>query len=301
MSEPQETPPPTAEPELQVEPSTLTAPGEIVTAVELVTMTLDELGDRLPASGKLYKFHPPNMGTMRRLGQLQADKALQRRPGHFVTVYLAAALAELDGDDMGPVERDPKRSHKVGSLPAGDVLTLLVAWTNCQHRKGIKLGGAGCGACGSTWDTIRVKLGELEVMTLAKGQVAEAAVARVGLWDGFKLHGRDVQTVILAAPTWGETMGSLSREGWANPVAIRASTIQGALRSCDAFPALGRIGIEALDELMPEDLELMDEALGRITPSVSLELSVVCPDCGATNEAGLDWKNLGFSNGPASP
>jgi len=237
---------------------------------------------------------------MRRLGQLHADKGLARRPGHFVTVYLAAALAQLGDEDMGGVERDAKRAELVGRLPAGDVLTLLVAWTHAQHaRKGINFGAGGCGACGADWPTIRVDLGELEVLALPEGTVAP--VARVGLWTGFTLHGKDVRAVLVAPPTWGESLGGISREGWENPTAMRAATLQGAIRACDAFPKLGRLGIEALDELMPEDVEIIDQALGRITASVSLEVTITCPKCQADNVAALDWKNLGFSGGPAGP
>lgn len=279
-----------------------TDPGQIVTDLVLERTTLLELGDVLPSSRQPYRFHRPNMGVLRRLGQLQADAKLKRRPGQFVCNYLAAALAELNGVDFGKGgERTAAQAQAVAELPAGDVLTLLVAWTHAQHaRKGVQLGGAGCGACGAPWESVRVQLGELEVLAVPEDYKGPP-VARVGLWEGFQLHGREVRAVLVQAPTWGETLGGLSVEGWANPVAIRAATVQGAIRAADSFPKLGRLGSEALDELMPEDLELLDDALGRITASVSLALVVPCPACGAENQTALDWKNLGFSGGPASP
>ena len=276
-----------------------TEPGEIVTDLELETTTLAELDGVLPSSRLAYAFHRPDMGTMRRLGQLQADKGLTRRPGQMVAYHLAAALSELGGETMGPVARDSKGAARVSALPVGDVLTLLVAWTHRQHtRKGVALGGAGCGACGAEWESIRVQLGELEVSAVPEGY-AGTPTARVGLWEGFTVHGKDVLAVLVQPPTWGESLGGLSAEGWKNPTAIRAATIQGAIRACDAFPRLGRLGVEALDTLMPDDLELLDQALERITASVSLELSITCPACGAENATALDWKNLGFSGGPA--
>lgn len=276
-----------------------TNPGQIVANVELERVTLAELGDVLPASRKAYRFHRPNMGTLKRLGQIQGDGDLQKKPGLFVATYLAAALAELGGEDFGPVERDATRAQKVAQLPAGDVLTLLVAWTHAQHaRNGVAFPGAGCGACGAEWKAVRVNLGGLEVLAVPAAHQGPA-VARVGLWEGFRVHGKDAQVVLVQAPTWGESLGALSREAWKNPSAIRAATIQGAIRACDVFPKLGRLGAEALDELMPSDLELLDEALGKITASVSLEIGIECPECGAENRTAMDWKNLGFSGGPA--
>jgi hypothetical protein len=276
-----------------------TDPGQIVTNVTLERVTLADLGDTLPASRKRYRFHKPNLGTLKRLGQLQGDNELNKKPGLFVVTYLAAALAELGGEDFGGVERDAARAQKVAQLPAGDVLTLLVAWTHAQHVKnGVAFPGAGCGACGAEWKAVRVNLGGLEVLSIPADHEGPAG-ARVGLWEGFTVHGREARAVLIQAPTWGESLGSLSREAWRNPSAIRAATIQGAIRACDAFPKLGRLGAESLDEFMPADLELLDEALGEITASVSLEIGIQCPDCGADNRTAMDWKNLGFSGGPA--
>jgi len=276
-----------------------TAPGEIVTDLVLERVSLDELGGVLPASRKAYTFHRPNMGTMKRLGQLQADPELKRRPGLWVTFYLAAALQELDGQDMGPPVRDPKGANLVGQLPAGDVLTLLVAWTHAQHaRQGVELGGAGCGACGASWASVRVNLGELEVLAVPAGYPGRP-VARVGLWEGFALHGKEARALLVEPPTWAESLGALSKEAWENPAAMRAATVQGAIKAADVMPRLGRLGAEALDELMPDDLDLIDQALGRITASVVLELVVPCPECTAENVTVLPWKNLGFSGGPA--
>ena len=275
-----------------------TDPGQIVTTTELLTTSLGELGQILPCSRKAYSFHRPNMGTMKRLGQLQADRKLQARPGQFVALYLAAALSELGGEDMGPVKRSPKLAEKIQALPAGDVLTLLIAWTHRQHsRKGVELGGGGCGACGALWESLRVNLADLTVHHL--GEDADPPMARVGLWEGFPVHGKEVQTVILQAPTWGGSLGRLAEKAWGNPTAIRASTLQGSIAACDAFPRLGRLGSESLDELMPDDLELLDEALGKITPTIDLSLEVECPACGVENVTALDWKSLGFSGGPA--
>lgn len=276
-----------------------TAPGQIVAGVTLARTTLAELGQVLPASRLPYRFHRPNMGTLKRLGQIGADQGLKKKPGFYVAAYLAACLAELGGEDFGPVERDDRRAQRVAQLPAGDVLTLLVAWQHAQHeRQGVAFGGAGCGACGATWANVRANLGALEVQAVPEDHKGPAS-ARVGLYEGFRVHGKDARAVLLQAPTWGESFGALSREGWANPTAIRAATIQGAIRGVDVMPRLGRLGIEAVDELMPDDLALLDEALGRITASVNLEIEIECPECGAANQTAMDWKNLGFLNGPA--
>lgn len=276
-----------------------TAPGEIVTDLELETTTLDELAQVLPGSRKSYRFHRPTMGTLKLLGQLQADAELKRRPGMFVAHYLSMVLAELGGEDFGPVARDAGRAVKVGQLPTGDVLTLLVAWTRAQHPRGVELGGAGCGVCGASWASVKVDLGELEVLAVPAAYEGRPC-ARVGLYDGFPLPGGKLaRVVLLEAPNWAESIGQVSREGWENPAAMRAATVQGAIRSTDAMPKVGRLGAEALDELMPDDLGLIDQALGRITASVNLALTVPCPACSAENMTSIPWQNLGFSGGPA--
>lgn len=276
-----------------------TAPGEIVTSITLEETTLDELDGRLPASGLAFEFHQPNVGTLRRLGSFASDKDLVRRPGQFIAVYLAAALAKLGDHDMGPVERNADAAARVSALPAGDVLTMLVAWTHRKSRSGAPLTGLGCGACGASWPTVRVDLGALPVWRLPAGIVDP--VARVGLLEGLEVHGRRAGVVLVSPPTWGESLANVSREAWANPVAMRAATVQGGIRAVDALPRAARLGAEVVDGLMSEDLDLLDEALGRITASVGLQLEIGCPTCGAANMSALDWASLGFGRSPAGP
>lgn len=284
-------------------------PGQIVLpeGFQLVETTLDECVE-LPGCGLSYSFHRANTGTLRLLGRLKSDKRLQRKPGLYVATYLAACLAELGGESMGPVAANTKGTQRIMELVHGDVLFLLMAWTHSRHkRRGVPLGVGGCGVCGSEWGQVRVVIGDLKVMAYPRGpegQVLPPPRARVGLWEGFPLTVGstamgEVTTVVVEAPKWGPTFGSMAKEAWDNVEAIRAVTAQGSIRAMDANPKLGMIPQATMDLVMEDDLDLVDEAVGQITPSPFMAVEIDCPTCKAPNTAVLDWRNLGFFGGRA--
>ncbi len=274
-------------------------PGEIITETVLQPTTLDELGPVLPHSRLSYRFHPPTMGTMKRLGGLNADQKLAKTPGRHLAYYLAAALAELGDKDCGPAGVAEAGAAAVLALPVGDVFCLLLAWKRSTTPKGADLGAADCGKCGAAFGHMMLDLGEISVLALPVN--ADPPVARVGLWSGFPYpQGHTVKTVLLKPPTWGESFGPLPAAAWKNPTALSMATIQAGVVAVDTCKA-PRVPAEALEEMYQADAELISEALERISPTPDLAMEIVCPECGHTNVHRIDWKDVGFFGGRQRP
>lgn len=270
-------------------------PGEILTETTLVPTTLGELGGILPHTRQPFRFHPPTMGTMKRLGALDADGKLRKYPGRYLAYFLGGALAELGGKDCGAPGVTDTGATLVLALPTGDVFALMLAWKRSTTPKGADLGAGECGKCGAPFGSMVLDLGEVQVLALPEG--AEPPAARVGLQEGFAFPaGQVVRTVVVKPPTWGESFAALPAVAWGNPAALTLATIQAAIAAVDTCRA-PRVPAEALDELHQVDADLISEALERISPTPDLVLELDCPSCHHTNQHRIDWKDVGFFGG----
>lgn len=262
--------------------------------------TIAELDNVLPGSGLPFVFHRPTLGTLKRLGNLGGDAKLQKKPAVYVSNYLAAALKELGGDNMGAVSRSAKGAALIAGLPLGDVLTLMISWTRARNRRGVPLTHSGCSACGHGFEEVRLDLGGIQVRALPEGATLDQARAAVGLYTGFEWKDREHSAVLLQPPLWGATYHGLHGNAWGNDLAIQAATLQASIIATDTLPRLGRLPVEAVDELLDEDMEQIGDGLDQIIPTPDLVYVVECPACGAPNMGRLPWRNLGFFGGLAS-
>lgn len=268
-------------------------PGAIHLAHDLVTTHLGDLGDKLchglltesgPRLG--YRFHPPTMGTRKRLGALRTNRQLMQRPGVFGAHWLAVALAEL-GDEPLPEDRG-KAAMAVAALTAGDFMLLLFAWQRMTQPGGLPVAASGCGTCGAEFDRVLADLAGMEITALPPtATTADPPLARVGLRRGFLHRGKLARTVQLRPPTWLGTYYRLGRSQFGNPEIVHAAMLRDSILRSDV--ADGRPSVEELDELWPEDVSLLDDAMGKITPTPDLQIRIDCPVCEAPNQAVLDW------------
>lgn len=286
-------------------PQVLTlAPGqsEIPEGLELEITTLDDLGGTLPGSGKAYRFRPPTVGTRKQLGMVQANGELKKYPARLVAHYLATALLELGGEDLAAMKPDAA-ALAVAALPVGDVIALSLAWKGAGKPRGVNIGEGRCGACNADFAEILVKLGELEAKAApaAPGGARrlEDLVASVGLFQGFPYPaGKVARTVLVRPPRWIDTWWSLGRSGWENAELIRAALLRASIVAVDSGP-MATLPESAIDGIWPDDQELIDQVLDRITPGPVTSVAVTCPSCSAENSAGIDWMAVGFTGGPS--
>lgn len=275
---------------------------EVLGGHELEKTTMGELGDRLPnGSSGIGKelagcaFHAPNLGTLRRVGELKARKDLTL-PGKRAAYSLARVLTELEGVEFGK-RKEELDALDVARLPVGDVLYLAFRWQFHKEPDGLQLTNQGCSTCGASYPEIEVDLSGLEVDTRPHG-LEEPLRVRVGLRRGFdNVDGSRVSTVLLQSPTWLQTFWGLGQEGWGNPDLIRSWTFKAAICGTDA-PHEGirpTISMREVDQLYPVDARLIEEALATViaTPDLQVQLPA-CPKCGAKTLVGLDWTDPGF-------
>lgn len=282
-------------------------PGKIETSIPggLVSTTLSELGGALPGTfgpggGRIpYTFNPPTMGTLKRIGELRARKDVNT-PGKLAVAALVRALATLGSRDLAQ-GAEGAHAAEVAKLSIGDVLTLTFAWQLARAPEGVELKDQACARCGEAFETVRVDLGTLKVRALPElGEGAEPPAARVGLRRGFKLpDGSKVTTVLLRSPSWADVFWLLDEKGWANPALIQAFTLKGAIAGTDAEHDGIRpsVTMREIDQLWPEDVALIEEALAQIVASPDLRVECRCPSCGADNLIGLSWADPGFFGG----
>lgn len=249
----------------------------------------------LQEGGTPYTFRPPNLGTQKRLGAVAGNVELQKRPGRLAAYWLATALDSLAGEPMsGKADADALR---VARLPIGDLLTLMFAWQREAHPEGLALPGSSCGTCGADFGTVRVNLDTLQVNALPEGVGLERRpTALVGLHRGFPFpKDRIVRSVVVRPPAWIDTLWDVGRDGWNNPALIRARMFRAAIAAVDTIPAPS-VPEAALDELWPQDADLLDDAIGQVSPGPDLEVFVDCPSpgCGERNRTILDWRTPGF-------
>lgn len=280
-------------------------PGEIDTRVELNQTTMGALGDVLPLGlfiddgrHRDLTWHPPTMGTRKRLGGLRGRKDLEGSPGRFVSYWLATALKSIGGLELASMKVE-RAALLTGQLCVSDVIYAVLRWQVAARPDGLPLRGRGCGVCGASWDQVNVDLASLEVTELpGVDQDGEAygpdhlPVARVGLLRGLPFQEGTIQTLLLKPPSWVDSMGKLVDRQLSNQALRAALTIRGSICGTDAGPRT--LPLAVLDELWPEDERLIDQALEKIVPTPNLEIAVPCPECGAENADILDWQDPGF-------
>lgn len=310
-------------------------PGTIHCDLELVLDTMGDMLGTLPhgflneeGTATTYEFNRPNMKVRRLIGALDLNKKLQRHPGKKTCALLAICLKMLDGKIISDMKA-ATAELLISRLTTGDVMYLLFAWQNVMSPDGMMLGAAGCGVCGESFDRISVDLETMDVYRLPRiGDVyptvygddhpdageahpkAGAAmevptlgnppIARVGLKDGM-VHGKDeviLQTLLLKPALWVDTFYRIGAGQLQNKELIRAYTLQGMIFAALGTP-LPRLPMDTIDELMPWDVEQLDDAGGQITPTLMLRVIVECPkkSCGHHNEHILDWANPVFGGG----
>lgn len=289
---------------VQVQPL---APGEIVPSHELVPSTMRELGNRFPCGSRHhgplapFEFRPPNLGTLKAIGELKArGKKDLNTPGKLGCASLVRALTAFDGRDTS---QGSEGSHvaALSQFTVGDVLYLGFAWQAEREPEGIEIRDQACGRCGGAFPSIRLDVRTLKVTTRPETVTdAEPLTVRVGLRRGFKLpDGQKVTTLLLRPPSWSETFWALDETGWNNAALLQAWTFKAAICGTDASHDGIRpsITFREIDQLWPEDCRLIDEALSKITPTPELRVEVTCPDCGADSLIGMDWSHPDFFGG----
>ncbi len=274
-------------------------PGEILVGCKLVTITMGELGDRLPQGidglETTFTLKRPNNKVRRALGAITGQIDLKKHPGRMICHWLAEAVATLNGEALtGSAE---KKALQIARLPAGDVLYLIFAWKRNASRRGLRIGGAACGACDKEWGDVRVKLDTLEVTRLEAGADSTAVI---GLYDPWPWDSdKEVNSVLIRPPIWLDCYWNLSASGWRNAQLVTSQIFRASIKGVDCGELPGFIPDASLDEMLPDDEELLDDALEKITPTLDMTIEVKCPDCGKTNQTALDWMDQGFLRGSA--
>lgn len=272
---------------------------------ELGTRTLGEAEGELPLGlfdpeaghVRTFRFNPPIMRTKQALGALKARKDLRKHPAKFISYYLAEALAELGPWDMNADRL--KAAARVGRLSFGDTIYLLFAWQSVNRPGGFSLAGSGCGQCGNDFDSVKVDVGSLEVSTLPETDAdgnpwnhTNPPLAVVGLKRGAPFGKDRVETLALTPAPWSVLWG-LGDVAFQNPDLRTALMIKGAGIGNDANDAT-TLPKTVVDELWPEDVDAIDNALGLITPTPDLRIEIECPECSARNQDVLDWSRPDF-------
>lgn len=276
-------------------------PGKTTHAYDLVKTTIDDLGTALPHGPLTHRpttveFHPPTMGVQKRQGALRTRKDLAKRTGKMIPYFLAVAIKSAPGLGLtGDLDKD---ALAIARLTVGDVLHLLCLWQRVSRPKGLEIGvPGGCTSCGTEIGSVHVDIGTIEVTALpTEASPENPPIARVGLHLGFPLQGKTVRTVLLKPAAWIDSFWGLTDEQWANPVLWRAASFQGSIIGNDVID-MPKIPMSALDELMPDDMDLIDEALAEISPTADLSVDVECPECKATVQTAVDWMNPDFFGG----
>lgn len=287
------------------EPVAPLEPGQIVCEVTMTETTVADLGERLPHGEPLtlreipFAFRPPTMGPKKELGSLAQNKTLKNYPARLVATYLGTALEKLDDQAMRELKPEA-RGAKVGALTLGDVLYLLMRWQYLTNPKGLILGESRCGTCNYNFDAIKVDLGSLPVTVPTVPEPGKAPTARVGLHRGFMFAGALVKTVEVTAPTWHDVWWEIAAANWSNIDLLAANTIRAAICGVDTSP-VPRVTDEAIDGIWPEDKELLDEAIEKVSATPDMEIEVTCPreTCGVANALVIDWMSPDFLTGRA--
>jgi len=280
-------------------------PGETSVSFELVETTLGELEGQLPhgfltadGSRREVVFERATVALAKKRGELKQDQGLVKKTGQLFAHWLGMSISRLGQHDLAGERNMKQRALKVAELTFADFLFLMIAYHRAAKPGGYAMKGLSCGICGIDWPEVNVKFDTLKVSALPPdASLANPPLVRVGLHHGFEYpKGETVRTVLLKPPSFMTSVWPLTAQEWDNTVALGAALIEASVVQVDTVD-IGKFmklppGI--IDTWMEEDLNLCNEALGRITPTLDLRLDVQCPSCGELNEALVDWRSPGF-------
>ena len=283
------------------------APGQVVASAELEKTTMADLGDHLPCGPRTdgprvtFEFRPPVMGLLREIGALKGNKAIAAIPGKHACYAMAKALRLLGDRPMGAAVGDKAAAGdalEIANLTVGDVLHLGFAWQAAKEPDGIVLRDQVCRECQATFPEIVADLGTLEVFARPEG--AEPLAARVGLRRGFMHAGKKVSTVLVQPPRWRDVFWLLQPEDWKNAEKVEAFSIKSAIIGTDAeydTDVRPSVGMTEVDQLWPQDVRLLADAIARVAPTPDLRVHLECPKCGAEALVALGWTDPDFFGG----
>jgi hypothetical protein len=241
------------------------------------------------------------MGLLREIGALKGNKAIAGIPGKHACYAMAKALRSLGDRSMGAAAGDKGAAADalaIADLTIGDVLHLGFAWQNAKEPDGIVLRDQVCRECLSSFPEVVADLGTLEVY--ARPEDSESLAARVGLRRGFMHAGKRVTTVLVQPPRWRDVFWLLQPEDWKNAEKVEAFSIRSAIVGTDAqYDGDNRptVGMAEIDQLWPQDVRTLSEAIAQIAPTPDLRVHLECPKCGAEALVALGWMDPGFFSG----
>lgn len=189
---------------------------------------------------------------------------IQDRPG-YVTAVLTATL-----DTIG---NTPADSQVVKDLCVADRQFLLLRLAELLHGNQLWL-EVHCRSCGDLFD-VEVKRGDLPI------QEAGADFPHVVL----QLHGRLLEMRI---PT-GRDQEQIAEYRGKDPLRLLLGQ---CIRTVDGVPP----DQDYIHTLSADDIEVIDNALNEVSPSVCNQLLVNCPECEQEQRAELDHSSLGNLN-----
>lgn len=278
-------------------------PGSFRASLSLPETTLAELGDLLPHGlvdgatlHRTFRLRRPTMGLQKQVGALRSDAAAARRPGTMFLRFLALVVESIGSVDVGALKAGPAE-ELLGRLTVGDTLYLGFAWQRARSPRGMPLGAIDCGGCGQSLSAVRVDVGTLATTHLPVDlAAADLPRAEVALWEPLpRSAGAPVDSVTVRSPAWGLAFGRLGVEGFRNGAAMQSRTFAAAIVGARAGgQELAGVSEAQLDELLPDDVRLLDDAIASVTPTLDLTVEVACPHCGAVNRDKLDWQTEGF-------
>ena len=284
------------------------APGVVEVSAELQRTTVADLAGTLPCGPALtgprvpFVFRPPVMGLLREIGALKGKKAIAGIPGKHACYAMAKALRSLGERTMGEASGDKGAASDalaIADLTIGDVLHLGFAWQEAKEPDGIVLRDQICRECLTAFPEVVADLRTLEVYARPE-DLDEPLSARVGLRRGFMHAGRKVSTVLVQPPRWRDVFWLLQPEDWKNAEKVEAFSIKSAIVGTDAEydgTARPNVGMTEIDQLWPQDVRLLSDAIARIAPTPDLRVHLTCPSCGADALVALGWTDPGFFGG----
>lgn len=278
---------------------------------ELIATTIGAQGNQLPLGlfetehGRIveFEFNPPIMKWKKKLGQLKTRKDLRQQPGRLVSYWLAVALARLGPYDLNKLGLD-KAAQVTARLSFGDVLFLLFRWQFVEDESGLKIPGDACGACNKSFEAVRIQADSIELTCLPDRDTdgrewswENQPASVVGLAKGMphktkELKEVQIRTLLLQAPTWIDSFWKLTQDNWGNNDLRAWYLLRSATRAHDVDDR--PIADASFDELWPADIGRMDQALALVTPTPTMAVDVICPQCEALNEVPIRIDSPGF-------
>lgn len=273
-------------------------PGKIEASIKLEPTTIGQMVNQLPTGknveGSLergFEFLPMNMGLRKRVGALQGRKDLRGRAGKMICFVLGKSLKTLCGQDMRQ-KSDDERALMVAQLPVGDVFYLAFCRYHHAHKKGFPLGQFECGTCGASLASVRVDISTMELSKVPDGVDGSKMSCHVGLVDGFDFNGDRYEEIRLKSPRWLDFLWKLTDEQANNGPLIESVLIEASVSGTNIKE--GRLAEQAIDELTPDDVDLISKGLDAVVPQVDAHVEFECPSCGSETTIEVPWHVSGF-------